>query len=244
MIEISPALLFNKEEYAEHGKHTILDHYTFKWPDGRMALALGLGACRVTMFSMIEIQHCKTIVGSLFNHSDTPNVSFSLDTSTESIRYTTSRTVNTDEELCIFYGHKLWFDPVSVPVGSTSTTTGTDDRPTSPPPSRSPSQSSLSSVSPLPSTTVNGPTYPTVRNPFSSDDPSSLLPESDLPFARTRVIPEDDDKEDTEGSIKTSKYFTLFSFTAASGLPLVGPDFHYSVIFRPLCLLLQLIAQR
>lgn len=25
------------------GKHTILDHYTFKWTDGRMALALGLG---------------------------------------------------------------------------------------------------------------------------------------------------------------------------------------------------------
>jgi hypothetical protein len=25
------------------GKFTVLDQYTFKWPDGRMALALGLG---------------------------------------------------------------------------------------------------------------------------------------------------------------------------------------------------------
>ena len=25
------------------GRFTILDHYTFTWPDGRMALALGLG---------------------------------------------------------------------------------------------------------------------------------------------------------------------------------------------------------
>lgn len=43
-IEISPVLLFSSEEYELHGRHTILDHYTFKWRDGRMALALGLGA--------------------------------------------------------------------------------------------------------------------------------------------------------------------------------------------------------
>ena len=44
-IEISPVLLFTAQEYAEHGRHTVLDHYTFVWRDGRMALALGLGAC-------------------------------------------------------------------------------------------------------------------------------------------------------------------------------------------------------
>jgi len=43
-IEISPILFFTKEEYDAHGKYTILDHYTFKCRDGRMALALGLGA--------------------------------------------------------------------------------------------------------------------------------------------------------------------------------------------------------
>jgi tRNA-specific adenosine deaminase 3 len=44
LLEISPALLFSAEEYEAHGRHTVLDHYTFKWRDGRMALALGLGA--------------------------------------------------------------------------------------------------------------------------------------------------------------------------------------------------------
>ncbi|EIW59058.1 uncharacterized protein TRAVEDRAFT_121121 [Trametes versicolor FP-101664 SS1] len=44
LIEVSPVLLFSAREYEEHGRHTVLDHYTFKWRDGRMALALGLGA--------------------------------------------------------------------------------------------------------------------------------------------------------------------------------------------------------
>ena len=44
IVEISPVLLFSSEEYEAHGKHTVLDHYTFKQRDGRMALALGLGA--------------------------------------------------------------------------------------------------------------------------------------------------------------------------------------------------------
>ncbi|KII86899.1 hypothetical protein PLICRDRAFT_66319, partial [Plicaturopsis crispa FD-325 SS-3] len=91
VVEISPVLLFTREEYEEHGKYTMLDHYTFKWRDGRSALALGLG--------------------SLFNHSENPNVSFVLDPSSESIRYTTFRTVREGEELCIFYGHRLWFRP-------------------------------------------------------------------------------------------------------------------------------------
>ncbi|KAG8830176.1 hypothetical protein FRC17_005268 [Serendipita sp. 399] len=31
------------DEYETHRRHTILDHYTFVWGDGRMALPLGLG---------------------------------------------------------------------------------------------------------------------------------------------------------------------------------------------------------
>ena len=46
LLEISPALLFSAEEYEAHGRYTALDHYTFKWRDGRMALALGLGTQR------------------------------------------------------------------------------------------------------------------------------------------------------------------------------------------------------
>ncbi|TCD70561.1 hypothetical protein EIP91_002907 [Steccherinum ochraceum] len=48
-------------------------------------------------------------LGSLFNHSESPNVSYHLSTETESIRYVTSRPIRQDEELYIFYGHKLWF---------------------------------------------------------------------------------------------------------------------------------------
>ena len=44
VVEITPVLLFGAKEYEEHGKQTVLDHYTFVWRDGRMALALGLGA--------------------------------------------------------------------------------------------------------------------------------------------------------------------------------------------------------
>ena len=43
MIEIAPVLLFERQEYEEHGRFTLLDHYTFRWSDGRMALPLGLG---------------------------------------------------------------------------------------------------------------------------------------------------------------------------------------------------------
>ncbi|KAJ3763320.1 cytidine deaminase-like protein [Lentinula raphanica] len=98
VIEISPVLFFGIEEYEKHGKFTILDHYTFKWKDGRMALALGLG--------------------SLFNHSSSPNVSYKLDHQTDSIRYETARDIEEDEELCIFYGHKLWFDPVDESISA------------------------------------------------------------------------------------------------------------------------------
>ncbi|KAE9404000.1 cytidine deaminase-like protein [Gymnopus androsaceus JB14] len=51
-------------------------------------------------------------IGSLFNHSNSPNVSYTLDPQTDSIRYKTVRDVDVDEELCIFYGHKLWFKPI------------------------------------------------------------------------------------------------------------------------------------
>ncbi|KZV95800.1 SET domain-containing protein [Exidia glandulosa HHB12029] len=93
VVERSPVLLFSKEEYAAYGKHTLLDHYTFNWPDGRMALALGLG--------------------SLFNHSSRPNTSFSIKPHEDepTIEYTVLRRVEPGEELCIFYAHSLWFTP-------------------------------------------------------------------------------------------------------------------------------------
>ena len=66
VIEISPVLLFEQEEYEKHGagvptsfyilrltsyltgKYTVVDDYTFVWPGNRMALALGLGTAPIT----------------------------------------------------------------------------------------------------------------------------------------------------------------------------------------------------
>jgi len=53
----------------------------------------------------------------LFNHSSTPNLNYIRDYSTDSIKYTTSREVQAGEELCIFYGTKLWFEE-SVSTGN------------------------------------------------------------------------------------------------------------------------------
>lgn len=157
-IEISPVLLFSKEEYESHGKHTVLDHYTFKWANERMALALGLG--------------------SLFNHSDTPNVSYTLDKITDSIRYVTVRDVQPEEELNIFYGHNLWFSPAGVlenKVVEEVNDDGWDGLP--------------GVVEENNATPSNDP----LQNP---DEP---VKEEDLPFTRYKLPPE----EEEPGSIRT-----------------------------------------
>lgn len=110
IIEISPVLLFNPEEYEAYGRHTILDSYTFVWKKSTsgntMALALGLG--------------------SLFNHHPTSaNVSYELDKTTHSIRYRTVRQIQRGEELCICYGiGRMWWESpeeerITTPVSET-----------------------------------------------------------------------------------------------------------------------------
>ncbi|TFK40622.1 hypothetical protein BDQ12DRAFT_733838 [Crucibulum laeve] len=158
-IEISPVLFFSKEEYENHGKYTVLDHYAFKWADGRMALALGLG--------------------SLFNHSDTPNVSFTLDSTTDSIRYTTVSDVNTGDELQIFYGHKLWFSPVDEMQHITIDTRIEDG------------WGGLSAVIEDTESDCEG--------PFLDGNPDEIIPDEDLPFTRFKLPPE----EEEPGSIRT-----------------------------------------
>ncbi|KAG0268442.1 hypothetical protein BGZ95_002461 [Linnemannia exigua] len=88
IIDISPILLFPSEEYSTHGRYTQLDHYTYRWKGG-MALALGLG--------------------SMFNHSNSPNVGFQRDIDSGLIKYSTLREIHAGEELCISYGPNLWF---------------------------------------------------------------------------------------------------------------------------------------
>lgn len=93
LVEISPILLFNEQEYSSHGKYTILDQYTYCWQGG-FALALGLG--------------------SMFNHDSTPNIGFIRDIANKLIRYVTLRVIEKEEELCISYGNHLWFEDDSI----------------------------------------------------------------------------------------------------------------------------------
>ncbi|KAH9911503.1 uncharacterized protein B0H18DRAFT_892713 [Fomitopsis serialis] len=160
VVEISPVLLFSKAEYEEHGRHTLLDHYTFRWRDGRMALALGLG--------------------SLFNHSQQPNVSYTLDTETESIRYMTTRRIQEGDELCIFYGHKLWFDAV-------------DAAPTEPP-AEDPDdgwgglagiEHDQTEISPLDRQILQ----------YADGNPQSVIAEDELPFTRIKLVRDDEEDE-------------------------------------------------
>ncbi|KAG6814268.1 hypothetical protein H0H92_015383 [Tricholoma furcatifolium] len=158
VIEISPVLLFSKEEYEAHGKFTVLDHYTFKWSEGRMALALGLG--------------------SLFNHSEQPNVSYSLDTATESIRYTTARDITADEELCIFYGHQLWFNPADSIISNHAANlpeSETED-----------GWGGLSAVGDSADPTQED-------SPFTQGDPDEIISDESLPFTRYKLPPEEEE---------------------------------------------------
>jgi tRNA-specific adenosine deaminase 3 len=54
-------------------------------------------------------------------------VSYIIDTHAESIRYTTTQLIDVGEELCIFYSHNLWFEPVGFPVQNSMTAETDDD---------------------------------------------------------------------------------------------------------------------
>ncbi|KAI0367549.1 hypothetical protein BV20DRAFT_922467, partial [Pilatotrama ljubarskyi] len=81
LVEVSSVLLFSAEA---HGKDTVRDLYKFRWRDGCMALA------------------------SRFVWVHEANVIYMIDSATESIRSVTTRRALPDEELCIFYGQRLW----------------------------------------------------------------------------------------------------------------------------------------
>lgn len=145
-----------------------------------MALALGLG--KTTPLFLTTCSNCS--LGSLFNHSQTPNVNFVRDTHTDSIRYTTVRIIQPNEELCIFYGYNLWFRPPGVTtVDSEGSSDEAEGR-------EADEWGGLSAI-------VDD------RNPFLDGDPLDILAEDELPFARIKVMP-DNEEEDDESSIRTS----------------------------------------
>lgn len=91
IIETVPVIVLSKENYAEHGQHTELAHYTFCWPGGGQAVALGL-------------------TGSMWNHRVPPNVGFIRNAAAQTITFSAVEPIAAGEECCIDYGRHLWFD--------------------------------------------------------------------------------------------------------------------------------------
>ena len=101
LLHAAPCLHITKEEYENHMKHTILEHYLFNGPGGSKLLALG--------------------DGSLFNHSRHPNVDYRVDAANLYIRYLSGhKAILKNEELCISYGANLWFEDANGDDISTS----------------------------------------------------------------------------------------------------------------------------
>ena len=161
-----------------------------------MALALGLGAPNLSI--PMPYLGCPNFIhtGSLFNHSDSPNVSYSIDTATESIRYTTVRAVEPDEELCIFYGSNLWFKSTETPISEgertrADTDTGLVDD----------GWGGLSAVTSEASSSK--------RVLEDMQKPNEILPDEDLPFTRVKLTSDEDDEETSE-TVRTGEHIPRF----------------------------------
>lgn len=97
--------------------------------------------------------------------------------------------VQQNEELCIFYGHKLWFDPVDVvdrPESSLGSTQAQDDG------WRGPFSNSLWDLEEG-ELVSNSELSAFMRCGDGPDD--QVLLEGELPFQRLKLTPEEDDEE-------------------------------------------------
>lgn len=114
-------------------------------------------------------------LGSLFNHAEVPNVSFTLDPATESIRYTVMRPVRADDELCIFYGPALWFEPVALQPAREAEALVDDG---------------WGGLSALGDEENNEDGVPTSK--WMEGDPGEIVLEEDLPFTRLKITQEEE----------------------------------------------------
>ena len=135
-----------------------------------------------------------THTGSLFNHSDSPNVSYSIDTATESIRYTTACAVDPDEELCIHYGSNLWFKPAEIPISDERSRIDTELV-------EEDGWGGLSAVA--------GEASSSKRILEDMPNPNEILPDEDLPFTRVKLTSDEDDEETSE-TIRTGEHVPRF----------------------------------
>lgn len=119
--------------------------------------------------------------GSIFNHSASPNVSYTRDPSTESIRFSACKSIDAGEELCIYYGHNLWFDPVCSSHSNSPQ-----------PPDEAPDDGwgGLSFIDIVDEEITLRPENGLLT--YSEGDPEEFIPEEDLPYTRFRPAPEEE----------------------------------------------------
>lgn len=86
VVEISPVVIVYSEEVDNIYK-TILNMYVYAWDDEDLAVAFGMG--------------------SLFNHSKSPNLEYENDYENKTIRYIANRDIVKGEQLFIDYGYDL-----------------------------------------------------------------------------------------------------------------------------------------
>lgn len=87
LVEISPLIVIPPEDSPKIEK-SILNNYVYEFKDG-LAIALG--------------------IGSLFNHSDKPNLIWKISKKNQSIYFWTSKDIHPGEQLFIDYG----YDPLT-----------------------------------------------------------------------------------------------------------------------------------
>jgi tRNA-specific adenosine deaminase 3 len=131
-------------------------------------------------------------LGSLFNHSENPNVSYTLDASTDSIRFKATKMIQTGDEMCIFYGHNLWFEPVGPYQRSQLLQQEPDDE-----------WGGLAVV--FNYMEAGHSKYPA----FLDGDPDEIIAVADLPFTRYKIA-QDEDEEEELSAIRTSKLSYTF----------------------------------
>jgi len=137
---------------------------------------------------LVNVYHLYDI-GSLFNHSDHPNTSYSLEAQKDSIRFTTIRDIQPDEELCIFCGHNLWFSPAAVQGINEDSIFQHGAISTIPSIVRDDGWSGLLALE-----------YQEIKNPYLEGDPNEVIPQKALPFTELKPPPDEEDPQ----SIRTS----------------------------------------
>jgi tRNA-specific adenosine deaminase 3 len=99
-----------------------------------------------------------------------------LDPPNECIKYTTTRPIEAGEELCIFYGHSLWFELAEGPQASSSQGINRNLFP----PLRE------------------------EADPFQQGDPDEILLPEELPFKLHRLPPEEETVETVQTGMCTN----------------------------------------